>query len=82
MSSKLSKNIESLWLLLVVFNGALDNENHCKHQELHQHRPQTVWAEINGLNNWHIALSRVHGCCAHDMLPTFYEQDFNGACVL
>ena len=26
----------------------------------------------------HIALSRDNGCCAHDMLPTFYKQDFNG----
>ena len=30
----------------------------------------------------HIAPSHVNGCCAHDMLPIFYKQDFNGACVL
>ena len=30
----------------------------------------------------HIAISRVNGCCAHDMLPTFYKQYFHGACVL
>ena len=29
-----------------------------------------------------MALSRVNGCCAHDMLPAFYRQYFNGACVL
>ena len=31
---------------------------------------------------FYIALSHINGCCVHDILPIFYKQDFNGACVL
>ena len=65
--------------------GGSQRSNHQVWLQLCQHEPQTVWAEIHGLKSCklvsfelHIALSHVNGCCAHDMLPTFYKQDFNG----
>ena len=46
---------------------------------------RNTWAEkLQDLASFdmHITLSRVDGCCAHDTLPAFYKQDFNGACAL